>query len=247
MPYKSIYWIKLEKRLLNDYRFYTLSEEAQLIYLKLLMLAAETNNKIPKNNAIIKTALRCNQSENKVEECLKEIKSNFYKFKENKGFYHFREWGNRCNRVEPEETPRKSHGTPGGHTRIEYNRVDNNKIEEILSDLNLVLGTSYKPTTPKTRELINTRINEGFGLDDFKVVHRNMHKTWGEDEKMCKYLRPITLYGNKFEGYLNIKLTKEQSVSKRIERDPNCKKCKGTGFIMNTDNSIKGKCDCRKG
>ena len=28
---------------------------------------------------------------------------------------------------------------------------------------------------------------------------------WGKDEKMCKFLRPETLFGTKFESYLNQK------------------------------------------
>jgi len=75
----------------------------------------------------------------------------------------------------------------------------------IVSDLNLVLGTKYKSTNTKTEELIQARLKDGYGLEDFKVVHRKMLKTWGADPKMVKYLRPITLYGNKFEGYLNQK------------------------------------------
>jgi uncharacterized phage protein (TIGR02220 family) len=89
--------------------------------------------------------------------------------------------------------------------RVEESRVEENRVEEILSDLNLVLGTSYKPTTQKTKELIQARLNEGFTIDDFKTVHRKMLLSWGADPKMVKYLRPITLYGIKFEGYLNQK------------------------------------------
>jgi len=78
-------------------------------------------------------------------------------------------------------------------------------IGEIIDDLNLILGTSYKSTSKQTQDLIKTRLNDGFTLEDFKVVHRKMLRSWGADEKMVKYLRPITLYGNKFEGYLNQK------------------------------------------
>lgn len=129
MPYKNIQWIKLEKRLLNDYRFYTLSEEAQLIYLKFLMLAAETNNKIPKNNGVIKTALRTHLSENKIQECIEEIKKNFPKFKENKGFYFFREWANRCNWIGKRELPGNSQGVAG--EAIEKKRIDKIRKEYI--------------------------------------------------------------------------------------------------------------------
>lgn len=87
-------------------------------------------------------------------------------------------------------------------------KINEDKLKiskDIVNDLNLVLGTSYKFTTPKTIELINARLNEGFTIDDFKTVHRKMLKSWGADPKMCKYLRPITLYGTKFESYLNSK------------------------------------------
>lgn len=78
-------------------------------------------------------------------------------------------------------------------------------LKEIIDDLNLILGTSYKPNSLKTQEIIQARIKEGFTLDDFKVVHRKMLRAWGADEKMAKYLRPITLYGAKFESYLNMR------------------------------------------
>jgi len=79
-------------------------------------------------------------------------------------------------------------------------RVDE---EEIINDLNLVLGTSYK-LLDKTKSLILSRFKEKFTVEDFKTVHRKMLKTWGADQEMYKYLRPITLYGNKFESYLNM-------------------------------------------
>ena len=39
--------------------------------------------------------------------------------------------------------------------------------------------------------------------DDFKKVIDVKSLEWNKDPKMCKYLRPETLFGNKFEGYLN--------------------------------------------
>lgn len=77
---------------------------------------------------------------------------------------------------------------------------------EIISDLNNILNTTYKESK-KTMELIQARLNEGFTVDDFKVVHRKMLRAWGADQKMVKYLRPITLYSNKFESYLQQKET----------------------------------------
>jgi uncharacterized phage protein (TIGR02220 family) len=77
------------------------------------------------------------------------------------------------------------------------------EVEDILSDLNLVLNSSYKSSSLKTRDLIQARLNEGHTIEDFKTVHRKMVKAWGIDNKMRPYLRPLTLYSNKFESYLN--------------------------------------------
>ena len=80
---------------------------------------------------------------------------------------------------------------------------ENIPYQEILDDLNSKIGSNYKSTTPKTRELIQARWNEGFRLDDFVTVHRKKIEEWQTDNNMRPYLRPITLYSNKFEGYLN--------------------------------------------
>uniref|UniRef100_A0A6M3LG03 Putative replication protein n=1 Tax=viral metagenome TaxID=1070528 RepID=A0A6M3LG03_9ZZZZ len=73
---------------------------------------------------------------------------------------------------------------------------------EIIEDLNNKAGTKYRSTTPKTQGLIKARFNEGFTLEDFKTVHTKKCKEWLGGE-YAKFLRPETLYGTKFEGYLN--------------------------------------------
>lgn len=78
-----------------------------------------------------------------------------------------------------------------------------NLVAEVVEFLNQQTGAHYRANTPKTRRLIETRIKEGFGLDDFKVVIAKKAKQWLHDPKMSKYLRPETLFGTKFEGYLN--------------------------------------------
>lgn len=77
--------------------------------------------------------------------------------------------------------------------------------QEIIDYLNEKAKTNYRATTPKTRELIRARISEGFTLDDFKLVIDNKVADWKGDTKMSSYLRPMTLFSNKFEGYLNEK------------------------------------------
>lgn len=73
---------------------------------------------------------------------------------------------------------------------------------DVIACLNEEAGTGYRPTTPKTRRLIAARVAEGFGLDDFRTVIAKKCAEW-RDTDMARYLRPETLFGTKFEGYLN--------------------------------------------
>ena len=77
-----------------------------------------------------------------------------------------------------------------------------NIYKYIVEHLNMRTGQHYKYSTTKTKDLIKARLNEKFTLEDFKTVIDKMCVEWmGTD--MQKYLRPETLFGNKFESYLN--------------------------------------------
>lgn len=72
----------------------------------------------------------------------------------------------------------------------------------IIDYLNEKCGTSFRPQTKKTQQLIKARMNEGYGVNDFKSVIDRKASDWKNDPKMSQYLRPETLFGNKFESYL---------------------------------------------
>ena len=91
--------------------------------------------------------------------------------------------------------------------------VEKPNYQEIIDHLNQVTKSSYKATSAKTKSLIDARINEGFKIEDFKQVHINKYAEWHNDSKMVKFLRPETLYGNKFEGYLNQKVSDNEKLS----------------------------------
>ena len=55
------------------------------------------------------------------------------------------------------------------------------------------------------------RLNEGYSLDDFKQVIEKKVNEWKGTE-MEKYLRPETLFGTKFENYLNQKIAKKKQA-----------------------------------
>lgn len=76
-------------------------------------------------------------------------------------------------------------------------------IEEIVSYLNHTCGTSYRAASKDTQKLIIARIKEGYSVEDFKTVIIKKNREWSQNKDMVKYLRPNTLFGNKFESYLN--------------------------------------------
>lgn len=80
---------------------------------------------------------------------------------------------------------------------------DHAPYQEILDYLNSKIGTSYRASSKTTQRLIKARSNEGFEVEDFKRVIDNKVASWGKDPKMSQYLRPNTLFGTKFEAYLN--------------------------------------------
>lgn len=94
-------------------------------------------------------------------------------------------------------------------------------IKDIIDYLNIVLGTNYQYKTKNTQKHINARLSEGRTFDDFKTVIDKKVKEWkGTD--MEKYLCPDTLFGTKFEKYLNqniIAKTSTVSGSAKIDWD----------------------------
>lgn len=94
----------------------------------------------------------------------------------------------------------------------EDKETDTEIYKNIISHLNAKAGTKYKPTTAKTKTAIHARLSEGFKLEDFKTVIDKKCAEWLGTE-FEKFLRPETLFGTKFEGYLNAKITNRGTVS----------------------------------
>ena len=75
--------------------------------------------------------------------------------------------------------------------------------EKIVDYLNRKTNSHYRPTSKATKRLIKARYNEGFTDADFKTVIDKKCAEWLQDGNMAQYLRPETLFGTKFEAYLN--------------------------------------------
>ncbi|MBA7493072.1 hypothetical protein ES702_03627 [subsurface metagenome] len=83
-----------------------------------------------------------------------------------------------------------------------YSREDKELIEKTINYLNDKTKKNFRSNNIKTQKLIKARSNEGYVFDDFKKVIDIKTKEWLKTE-YNKFLRPETLFGGKFEGYLN--------------------------------------------
>lgn len=89
--------------------------------------------------------------------------------------------------------------------------VEKLPYEEIIDYLNSKTGKGYRWQTKATQGHINARFTEGYTLEDFKKVIDNKVSEW-KSGKMEQYLRPETLFGTKFEGYLNQQQGEEENA-----------------------------------
>lgn len=97
-----------------------------------------------------------------------------------------------------------------------HKRMEDENINEIIDYLNNKASTKFRTSTDKTKKAIHARLSEGYKLVDFKKVIDTKCSKWLKDPKMVDFLRPETLFGTKFESYLN---EKNETTSKTINPD----------------------------
>ena len=73
---------------------------------------------------------------------------------------------------------------------------------QVVTYLNNKTFKNFKPGSKKTVDLIKLRLSEGYTLEDFYKVIDKMTQCWLSNGRLEEYLRPITLFGDKFEEYL---------------------------------------------
>ena len=75
-------------------------------------------------------------------------------------------------------------------------------IQMVIEYLNLHAGTHYRSDTPETRQLITQLFDRGYSVADITEVIQKKVDEWSGTE-FARYLRPSTLFGSRFESYLN--------------------------------------------
>lgn len=156
-----------------------------------------------------------------------EIERNFEKYKktcERRAESARKRWEQRQKEDEYKKQEQKQDAKkePEPEKKEDIHAVD---IAEIISYLNQKAGTCYRTSTSSTVRHVSARLKEGYAVDDFKTVIDSKCKEWMKDEKMKKYIRPETLFGQKFESYL-------QSAKSR--KDGDASECAGIACIDGT-------------
>lgn len=77
------------------------------------------------------------------------------------------------------------------------------EYREIINYLNEKTGKKYSAKSRVNQGHMSARLKEGFTVEDFKKVIDIKCFQWKDDPKMSKFLRPETLFGTKFDRYLN--------------------------------------------
>lgn len=107
--------------------------------------------------------------------------------------------------------------TKDSSTKINKNLLLEKNAFEIIEYLNLKTGKNFRSSTKITIRLIKARLSEGFTIEDFKTVIDNMKYKW-TGTKFQQYLVPTTLFGNKFETYLNQDRKLEKEIDGKFKR-----------------------------
>lgn len=145
--------------------------------------------------------------------------------KRNRNYENGKRGGRPKNRTETEQKPNKNQNDATDNLKEKGKRIKDKEEKDILSSdrpvyeyreiidyLNRKAGTNYKYSSADTKSHIRARYEQGFTTEDFfTVIDKKVAEWRGTD--MGKYLRPSTLFGTKFESYLNQETVKRKTNS----------------------------------
>ena len=88
--------------------------------------------------------------------------------------------------------------------------------EQVMHYLNQVAGTNFQPDFPDTVARINKLVDIGYSISDFKTVIDKKWSHW-KGTKYQQYVRPQTLFSDKFENYLNEQRSSKNAIQRIAE------------------------------
>lgn len=96
-------------------------------------------------------------------------------------------------------------------------------LSEIIAYLNQRTGSHFRPSSDSAARNIGARLAEGRTLEDFRLVIDSKVSEWLGNPPWDAYLRPRTLFGTKFDGYLETARRKQKAAEDQT----------GSGFRSN--------------
>lgn len=230
MPYKNVVFIQMQKRLLNDPRWYMMSNKAQLLLIKIWLALSHFDNRLTKDEVALISILRYDLPLNEMKSCLAEIKTNFPNFKGNKHFYYWKKFEEYTNYIpkrkslgNPKEIPRKEHIDIDMDIDIDKERKKKTKPLD-LSDSEFLESLKTNPVYK------HVDLNHEFQKMDIWITNNPGRK---------KTRRFIVNWLNKIERPVTF------APKPKPKADPHCDICIGKGRIL--DGPQKGaQCLCVK-
>lgn len=90
--------------------------------------------------------------------------------------------------------------------------------KKVIGYLNQQANKKFKHTFDGNLNLIHHRLNEGYTMTDMKNVIDIKCEEWGRSKDMNNFLRPETLFGNKFDRYVNQYHEEIEKIRKKKEK-----------------------------
>ena len=214
-------FVKLETRLLNDYRFFEMSERGQLAYIKLLVIGRTFDNKITKRLPTLKALLRVNWSQDDIAMIISEIKVNFPNFKSNKYFHYFSGYEERLLRGKL-KTPTSA---------VNYCE-DEDKDEEITVHQFNSLYEKYPKKVGKKQALKHFKVSVKT-KQDFESITTALNNYLGSKRYNDGFVQNASTWFNNWKDWVD-------------DPDPICRLCAGKGFVTN-ERGYDSRCSCDSG
>lgn len=102
------------------------------------------------------------------------------------------------NEYEIEKNPPTPQGGSAGTSETDV------AVREVVAHLNATCGTRFRASGRSTRRHVAARLREGRTVEEMAGVVDAMAALWLRNPHMRQFLRPETLFGPKFEGYLEV-------------------------------------------
>lgn len=95
--------------------------------------------------------------------------------------------------------------------------------KSVLEELKRTVPNLRGYNGEEARTLIIARSRDGATFEDFKSVIHSKYEEWKNDEKMFRWIRPLTLFGEKFNRYVEEAKVEKPTISTNgyeLVRDP---------------------------